>query len=279
MKITTYKKAFVVLTLGLTISVLCSAQSQGPNNPDTVINNPLMGKAVWKNPLNSLDSNKIYATDSLYSAEMRSQFLEATGFNFSIPGTATILGITIRVYGHDSSKGLASITNYLRLVKNNVLQTDSLPGSGIGAGPDRWQTIGGCANLWNNTWTPADINAAGFGAAYDVSASFLILTGFAKVSIDVIEATVCYSTPLSAETLSQTRTAANVYPNPTRGIVELPYTGKYILTLYDLTGKEVFNSDMLGAQQLDLSFLPDGIYMFHAYSDSYNITRKLVIHK
>ena len=82
------------------ISIDSFAQSQGPNKPDTVFNISFSLTAPWKNPLNAKDSNKVYSTDSLGGITTRSGFLEAKGFNFSIPSNATITGITVKVLGH-----------------------------------------------------------------------------------------------------------------------------------------------------------------------------------
>lgn len=270
---------FILSAVFAIISSNCFAQSQGPNKPDTVFNKIVPSARVWNNPLNAKDSDKIYATDSLGGLLTRSYYLEATGFNFSLPSNATITGITARVLGHDTTKSLLSIFNYVYLVKDTVIQHDSMSGIGL-TNVDRWQTFGGCSNVWNNpTWTYSEINSPYFGMAYFVRAAFLLPTGYVKVSIDAVEMSVCYTVPSSEGILTQTSFAGSIYPNPSKGEVQLNYTGNYLLQIDDLAGKDLYHSNLQGPQNIDLSFLSAGIYFMHITSGSDTEVKKLVIEK
>lgn len=93
-----------------------------------------------------------------------SHYLKATNFGFSIPSNATINGITVAFYREASNYYI--IDNVVRLVKNGVIQsvnkakaTDWSPyWSGYSL-----DNYGGSSDLWNTTWTPADINSSNFG--------------------------------------------------------------------------------------------------------------------
>ena len=133
--------------------------------------------------------------------------------------------------------------------------------------------------MWNDpTWSYSDINSPNFGIAYSARATFLIITGHVTISIDAVNVSVCYTIPTSVETLTQSSTV-NIYPNPTKGMVTLQYQGKYLLQVYDLAGKELYQSDLSGPQNVDLSFLSNGMYFMHITSGSEIITRKLVVQK
>ncbi len=254
-------------------------QSQGPNKPDTVYNSISANSKIWKNPLNAKDSDKLYATDSLGGLTIHSYYLVATGFNFSLPSNATVTGITVKVLGHDTARSLLSFFNYADLVKGGVIQHDSLSGTGL-ISSDRWQTVGGCSNLWNDpTWTYSDINSPNFGMAYFAKAAFLLPTGYVKVSIDAVEMSVCYTVPAAVETLTQTSFANKIYPNPSQGEVMLNYTGNYLLQINDQTGKEVYRSNLQGPKNIDLSFLAKGMYFMHITSGEKSEVKKLVIEK
>lgn len=54
-----------------------------------------------------------------------------------------------------------------------------------------------------------------------------------------------------------------IYPNPTSGTVMLQTDEPAVVTLYDLYGHEVFSTFNPQFSTLDLSHLPDGIYLMH----------------
>ncbi len=84
----------------------------------------------------------------------------------------------------------------VRIVKAGVVQTTNLA-STLTAWPevDAYQAYGGPTNLWGTTWTPADINNAGFGAAI----SGRVQNGTAAV--DHIRITVFLTSTLPIELL------------------------------------------------------------------------------
>jgi hypothetical protein len=279
-KSTLFNKAVFAFSLFSLTTITGFSQSQGPNYADTLFNNPLRGTAAWVNPLNAKDSNVIYAYDSVTSLKSRAQFLEATGFNFTIPVGATIKGITAQVRGHQRNQSLINALNYISLVKNSVIQHDSLTGTGLSGGGDTWQTIGGCSNIWNDTtWSAKDIDSSKFGVAYFATATFLTLTGHYAMYIDALRVTVCYTAPSSTEVLSQASTIGEVYPNPTKGMLKFKYTGKYLVQLYDLTGKEVYSANLQGPEQVDISSLCGGMYLMHITAGNNTSIQKVVLQK
>src|SRR5581483_5108601 len=136
------KITLFIISISLVFNAFGQSQ-QGPNKPDTVFDNPLTGQVAWVNPLNAKDSNGIYSYDSLTGVKGRSHYLEAQGFNFAIPSNAVITGITVQVRGHQHNASLLGAQNYVALVKGNVIQPDSIQGTGLSGGADTWQTLGG----------------------------------------------------------------------------------------------------------------------------------------
>lgn len=66
----------------------------GPNSPSTAVNNTASGGNAWNNPLNALTSNNTYSSVTSRGA---THLLQTTGFGFSIPSPAAILGIKLDV--------------------------------------------------------------------------------------------------------------------------------------------------------------------------------------
>jgi hypothetical protein len=277
------KKNFYCLVLssifGFIFSTPGFAQSQGPDKGDTAFDNPATGMVAWRNPMNALDSDGKYATDSLTSAKFTSHYLEVEGFGFSIPSNATITGITVQVLEHDSGRAISGLQSFVYLVKNNVIQHDSIAGTTI-VDTDTRHTSGGCSDTWNDsTWIYANINSPDFGVAYYARGLFISFSAIAKIFIDEIRVSVCYTVPTSTETLTQTSYAGNIFPNPSHGNVQLNYQGNYLLQIDDLTGKEMYRSKLQGPQNINLSFLSAGVYFMHITSGSTDEVKKLVIEK
>lgn len=141
--------------------------SQGPSSPGSAANDASIGTIAWSGPTNILASDDTYATAAISAAHLRSNFLVATNFGFSIPGGSAIVGILVEwEVSHDIFPTIGTITdNAARLVKGGVIGgTDRLNATAWDV-TDAYLPHGGAADLWGDTWTPADINASTFGAA------------------------------------------------------------------------------------------------------------------
>jgi len=188
---------FATATLAITASVVvgatspAAAQSEGPNNPSSVVNDASFGTQPWLDPQNAAISDDMYAFFNLTVHEfvVSSQYLKATGFGFAIPDGNVIQGIEMRL----ERTGVSAFDQNVRIVKggaigatNKALPPDP-PHEWLGPG-DLVKTYGGNGDLWGETWSPADINSTVFGVA--VSA-FAVDSGFGGV--DSISITVFYA--------------------------------------------------------------------------------------
>lgn len=71
------------------------------------------------------------------------------------------------------------------------------------------------------------------------------------------------------------REKAEVYPNPTSGVFHLNMEKKSKVTLYDPSGKLVKSTEALkGENKMDITDLPDGIYLMKTESQSYKVIKK-----
>lgn len=133
--------------------------SQGPNNPATATNLAQTGYA-WSNP------NNVFASDSSYAiATPISNFadsLQVNNFGFSIPTGATIDGIVFEI-----QRVSAAVSNYYffetKAMKALTKVGTSHADFNYWTTTEAYITLGNSTDLWGTTWTPAEINATGFG--------------------------------------------------------------------------------------------------------------------
>jgi hypothetical protein len=144
--------------------------------------------ASWANPNNIKLNDGVFATATVGSTP--SSLLEGTNFGFSIPATATIIGIQVDIKGFETHSGLISVNPdcSIQLFKAGVLVGNveffTAPTANAFFG------FGSSSDLWGSTWTPADINNANFGAAFQ--ARGLAAHNYSW-SIDYMQITIFYS--------------------------------------------------------------------------------------
>jgi hypothetical protein len=163
----------------------------GPNLPTSATGNTNTiggGTLAWSNPtrIELADGSKV--TRAFTAGGGITDDLIGTGFGFSIPAGATIIGIQLDV--DEGSFGDSISSTHIRLLKAGVAAGSNkagVPASGI-----EWLsggnnvTYGGSADLWGTTWTASDINNANFGAA-------VVATGTGDSAIcDYFKITVTY---------------------------------------------------------------------------------------
>jgi Tfp pilus assembly protein PilX len=144
------------------------------------------------------DSSNVFASDNVdasYSLAGNAQTptLDVTGFGFSIPSTAIILGIEVEVERRASGSSIDDDDVYL-------LKAGAAAGSDHASSTD-WptsdgtRTYGDSEDLWGTTWTAAQVNAANFGFRIQVDSD----TSSARtVEIDRIRIRVTYSSDPTA---------------------------------------------------------------------------------
>lgn len=121
------------------------------------------------------------ATDTLTRA---SNYIEATGFGFAIPATATITGIQAS-FSLNTTAG--SDTNAQLVKAGSIQATNRATGKSFAWGPHTI-TYGGATDLWGTTWAPADINNANFGFAWALT----LTDPFPSATVSSFSMTVYY---------------------------------------------------------------------------------------
>ena len=155
-------------------------------------------KVPWNVPSNILTSNNTdaRATWSL-DADQNTNLLYAYSFGMGIPETATIIGIVAQVERAESNAAANGTDETIQLLK-----AFTAVGSNKAVTSQEWETTDTIAvygepdDLWGTTWTPAEVNAPGFGLliAVELDAN--------AVDVDHVQLTVYYQLPPTAISFS-----------------------------------------------------------------------------
>ncbi len=148
-----------------------------------------------------------------------SQTLQATDYGFSIPENATIDGITVyigRYAGNEAATGIYD--GKVMLIKGgSEVGADKKDVATAWPGGELESIYGGEAELWESSWTPAEINDSSFGVAIRATNSDSVDDQTAYV--DYIQVAVTYTVP--APTIS----TLNPDAGPTAGGTAVVITG------------------------------------------------------
>ncbi|MDD2701151.1 MAG: LamG domain-containing protein [Sideroxydans sp.] len=184
-----------LVTLTYTVS---GGSGTATANPTLCVNDTGIGTRAWTGLTNVTSQDNVYATATATNRQI-TNYLKCTGYNFAIPAGATITGISVGPWLNASR---TFTVNAMQLVKADVIQPTNLgantniPNGGGSLLPAPTQLIfGDAANLWGNTWTPADINAATFGAAF--AAQRGPYNTSQTVAVDAMPITVSYTLPVT----------------------------------------------------------------------------------
>ena len=132
----------------------------GPSAPTSASQTPVTGTVAWGTPSNIETSGASYATLLVNATSIASENLMGEGFGFSIPSGATINGIVVSIAIVNTP-----LSSYCGLDSVQLLKAGAVAGTAKTGTFTSTQSFGSSSDLWGTTWTPAQINAAGFGVA------------------------------------------------------------------------------------------------------------------
>ena len=120
-------------------------------------------------------------------------YLGATNFGFSIPAGATINGIEVSIGRYsDGGPGDRNMDNIVRLVKGGTITGDNKANDGVNwPTAEEVATYGSSTDLWDETWSPSDINASNFGVVLSVENTNS--RSYRMAYVDYIQITVTYT--------------------------------------------------------------------------------------
>lgn len=168
-------------------------------HPASVINNNSTGNFDWDDATNVYSSNNAHASAGFLLgafATVHSNYMMLEDFDIAIPATVTICGIEVRLERKASGLGVlgASVRDHtVRLLKNgSIVGTNKANTSLAWTGSDVTITYGSSSDLWGQTWTSADINAANFGLAFSAELRSGLAGLFLSADVDNARITVYY---------------------------------------------------------------------------------------
>lgn len=141
------------------------------------------GGTAWGTTSTSA-TTQVHATGSL------SNFVNITNFGFSIPGTATILGIAVSI---TRSAGHANLIqdNSVKILQGGSVTGTEHAAAGTWPTSATAQVYGNSGDLWGAVWSPTNINASNFGVTLQITINAPgTLTGATASNVSI---TVYYS--------------------------------------------------------------------------------------
>jgi hypothetical protein len=158
--------------------VLAQCTVAGPRSGSTFTDDNIIGSFAFSSPGNAAASDNNRATASAIISVLtgNTHYLEASGFGFSIPASASICGITVEVEKSATNIGiLAWVTDHsIRMMKNGTNTGNDYNSSSTWASSDAYYSYGGPTDLWGTTWSASDINSSNFGVAFSSSITGII---------------------------------------------------------------------------------------------------------
>lgn len=128
--------------------------------PGTGANVDRAGATDWTTPGN------VTADDaSTASAAVPTDYLVCSNFGFTVPTTATVLGVTVAVEAHETGSGTSTYIPQLFSDTTPTLIGSAKSAVGVSGTTPTVSTNGGAADNWGATLTPAIVNSSGFGVA------------------------------------------------------------------------------------------------------------------
>ncbi len=158
--------------------------TQGPNYCATGANDNVAGAIDWSNPTNIQGVVDTTNASAVLTAGGVTSWLRGTNFSFTIPGGATINGITVEWNGYRDNIFAAVTFNASKLYIGGSYQgsTGALPS--LGTSP-AWIQFGHSATTWGLSVGPSDINDVNFGAAVRIASSDALSAYFDSVRITI----------------------------------------------------------------------------------------------
>lgn len=173
----------------------------GSKNADSFFSGDRAGSSFhWASPANAATEDGAEAVADVPATatlNVQTHYLRATDWDLGIPSDATITGIQLDVkcralYNSSNTSGNMTTNDVsVRLYRGGAYVGSEKANAAEWLTGSSWRTYGGDGDLWGLSWTPADLNAIGFGAA--VAAQSTIASGFGITQdfyIDYIRVTV-----------------------------------------------------------------------------------------
>ncbi len=180
----------------LTATAACAAGSSISTGATNATSGASSGSGTaWTNTGSIVSDGNGNASVSI-NAGATSQNLLATGYGFSLPSDASIIGVSVAINRWGSFNGLgAGIQDVsIRLLKAGAATGDNKAVSGLWVTSNSTVvTYGGLSDTWGSSWSGSDINASNFGVILSVSNTGTMIP--ISANVDYVQVTVTYALP------------------------------------------------------------------------------------
>ena len=244
----------------------------------------------WNNEMNIVAQDGVPADVGLMqngfcfqSTCFTSRYLLATQFGFSVPGTATMLGIEINI-----TRKATDTT----AIRDSIVQliTGGAPAGIVKKDAAYWDTsyttitYGGPTDLWGSTsgfWTPAAINSSTTGVNLKILNT--LATQSNSVYVDFISMTVYFSNSTGIIE-SQTKSPEMFFVTQSENQLSLLFQPAGAeqareLKIYDEQGQLVYSKDVTGllSEKVEISNLKAGIYWVRVNLNDGGDSKKIMV--
>ncbi|MCE3278253.1 MAG: hypothetical protein K0S44_444 [Bacteroidetes bacterium] len=192
---------YIQFILLFNITVLYSQPLTFTSNP-TVFSVETTTGLSWNNEINLNSSDDQRARSGMWIGlifTINTDVLNTQGYGFSIPSSAVITGIEVKLEKRAQGIGIGSSIrdNTLQLLKNSGPVGNTKSNSAAWSASDITEIYGGPTDLWGTTWEPSEINSPGFGCAFSAKLSAGTPGVFMEAELDEAQIKVYYTlTPL-----------------------------------------------------------------------------------
>jgi len=140
---------------------------------------------MWLNTSNAGADDASYTTAEAEFGDELSDRLLCSDFGFSIPGGSTIDGIVVKVSRKATSSSADNNDDEIKIIKGGTLGTTDKAQAGAWGTTEQVITYGSDSDLWDLSWTAADINASTFGVSIAANINHTDLAQINYVTITV----------------------------------------------------------------------------------------------
>lgn len=280
----------LALAFSLFFSLTSNAQSSATSTPNSVLNSTTStGSYTWAIGSATADCN----LGSGFLGAL-SKGLELTNFNFSIPSTATIIGITSKI---TYSASVFTFTTYTQAPKDTIVklivngvQTGNNLGQSAPLNPTtppngNYRVYGSPTSTWGiSNLTPTDVNSPNFGVAvylfrvpYQAGISTVFLNNTASLTPNPTPSITVYYATGTGIIESQSSSPAIYSFNKTLYFKDaISQTGD--LYIYNLLGEKIYQTPVEANQnQVQLNDLSAGIYVYKLKVGNNEFSQKIKI--
>ena len=131
-------------------------------------NDASVGNRAWEDVEAVIEGASGTAEVSAMTDGEISHYLTAQGFGFSLPATATVVGVEVS-WTRSALSGGGLVDSEVRLLKLGSPAGANRPSFDFWGAAPVTSLTGGADDLWDTSWSVADVNDPSFGAALSVA--------------------------------------------------------------------------------------------------------------